>query len=223
MGINHVNSVRAVLLQQVAHAVLALAAEEIAVHAVDDLKPRVLADHVHEPPLPVPHRRGVRRPADLNDLHLFRACRVRFAYQVFPGPASLCIEIRADISCVQTVILRFDHPIHQDHRDPRLLCFCQHVVPSGLHNWRKHDHVYPVCNKGTDGINLLFLLLIGVFHHQAVAGFLRCLLHAGCICYPPGAFCPQLGKSDHDRGAVRRCFLLPRASAQSRQQQNRKH
>ena len=221
MRIDHIKAIPAVFLQQFTHAFLPLAAKEITVHAVNDGKTFILSDHIRKALLTVPHRRGIFCAANLHNSQFFRTDVVRLPHQVLTRTPSFGIEVGANVSGIKAVVLSLDHPVHQDHRDSCLLRLGQHVVPAGLNDRGKHDHVHLVGNKRTDRVDLLFLLLVGVLHHQAVAGLLRSFLHAGRIGDPPAAFRPQLGKADYDRGFFLLRFLFSGAAGQSQQEHQR--
>ena len=116
--------------------------------------------------------------------------------------AALLDEVRAHEAGVERFVLRGDEPVHQNDGDAGGLGLGEHGVPAVLHDGREGNHVHPVGDEGADGVDLLFLFLIGVEHHQAArrarsaaSSMLQRAAHA------PGAFRSQLGKAQqHGRG-----------------------
>lgn len=112
--------------------------------------------------------RGVLRAGDLHDVEVLRAHDVGLFEEELARAAALLDEVRAHEAGVERFVLRGDEPVHQNDGVPPL-GLGEHGVPPVLHDGRKGNHVHPVGDEGADGVDLLFLFLIGVEHHQAHA------------------------------------------------------
>ena len=83
--------------------------------------------------------------------------------------------------------------------------YYQNVVPAVLNYGAKNNNVNLVYNKGSYGLDLVFLLLFRIGINELDSLCLRSFLYAFCIACAPFAFCPNLGKA-YDNAFF--CFLF---------------
>ena len=108
-------------------------------------------------------------------------------------------KVRTHEAGEQTVILHIHLPVHDDHRDPGILCFPEHRVPSGLRHRCQHDVVHLLLDKGSDGPDLVGLLLLTILEDQVVPGlFCKGTFHGLRVGTAPVGFRSHLGKSHHN-------------------------
>ena len=108
-------------------------------------------------------------------------------------------KVRTHEAGEQTVILHIHLTVHDDHRDPGILCFPEHRVPSGLRHRRQHDVVHLLLDKGSDGPDLVGLLLLTILEDQVVPGlFCKGTFHGLRVGTAPVGFRSHLGKSHHN-------------------------
>ena len=73
---------------------------------------------------------------------------------------------------IEAVVLRLDHPVHQNHRDARRPGLLKHRLPAGDVQGHEEDVVHLLLDELADGGDLVLLLLPGVLKEEAVAGLL---------------------------------------------------
>ena len=145
--------------------------------------------------------RRILGAGDLNNVEVLSAHGIGLFEQKFTRAAAFFDEIRPYEASVERFILRGDQPVDQNDGNPGGLGLGEHGIPSVLHDGRKGNHVHAIRNEGTDGVNLLFLLLIGVEHHQAHTMTLGSFLNAARTPHAPGAFRAKLREAQqHGRG-----------------------
>ena len=123
--------------------------------------------------------------------------RDTFGLSIFMDPfrhlLSFKFEVRSDPACIEILVLYIYPSVNNDHRDPRILCFLQHEVPSGLRLRRKHDIVYILLDKHAQRRDLVGLLLLAVLVDQIKTVLLReRRLHGFCIGTSPVRLCAEL-------------------------------
>ena len=100
--------------------------------------------------------------------------------------------LQPDVSTVDKAARKID-------RNSGILCLLQHGIPPRFRNGSQNYIIDLLLNKRTDCHNLVFLLLLPIFHKQLIALFFcKGFLHGGRIRTTESRLCTELGKSDQD-------------------------
>ena len=117
------------------------------------------------------------------------------------GLPSLEDEIRRDLADVKGVVVRDDAAIQKNHGDAGLLRLVQDGLPAGLDDGSQEDSVHALSDEGTDGLDLVFLLLLSVAELEVDPQLFGCGEHGVGLRRAPATLRPDLGEA-HDQGLI---------------------
>ena len=186
-------------LQERFHDFLAFGAGEVAGLGLDDLDAGVILDDLLETFLAVDGGGGTRGADELGHIGVLT--------DVFHDPAACAAaffhEVGADQGDIEAGFGHVDGAVEEDDRDAGFLGFLQDVFKTGCDDGGEGDHVHALADEVADGLDLVFLLLLGVGERQldvgALGGFALDGVGAGLA---PVALGSDLGESDLDLGVV---------------------
>src|SRR2546430_5029373 len=161
--IEHVDLV--VGLEERLHDLLAFGAREVAGLGAGDLEIRVALRDFLEPDLAIDRRGGSDGALELDDVHVpFRGELLdrRIRDQPLRRAAPLLDEVGAHEGDPERVVLHVDVAVGEDDRDLRRLRLAEDRLPARLDHGRESDDVHLLGDEGTDGLDLVLLLLLRV-------------------------------------------------------------
>ena len=71
-------------------------------------------------------------------------------------------RIRADLGNIQGIITDFHITVYDNNRNLGIFGFLQDRIPAGFNNRNEGDDINTLCNKRTDGLDLVLLLLLSI-------------------------------------------------------------
>src|SRR5690606_7511341 len=173
MGIDGADILAAAFgLDEALHDFLALGAGEVTGLRTGDLDVVVTLDRVLEALLAVDGRRGAGGALKLDHIAWLVAY---ILHQPVTGDLAFMHLIGGDGGEVK-VFRGIDLAVEQDDRNFRFLGFLQSRVPAGGDDRRDQDRINSLGDEAANGLDLVFLLLLGVGEFQRIAALFGFLL-----------------------------------------------
>ncbi|MNP44571.1 hypothetical protein D3C76_1384360 [compost metagenome] len=136
-------------------------------------------------------RRRACSPLQLHNVNVLCGILV-LVRQPLARLAAFLHEIGAEECDIQRGILGVHGAVCQNDGNSRVLRLLKYGIPARFDHRRERNHIDLLLNKGTDRLDLVLLLLLGVREFQRIAGFFCRILNGLGVRTTPAALRPNL-------------------------------